>query len=69
MTSFAGGILVDRFFNNIDLFSVVVMLLFTFFGVVSAYVRNIGLMFIVFLMDGSLKTILNIGRFYIITQR
>ena len=54
--------MVDRLIDHIDLVSVITMALFLFFGVYAAYVRTIEMMFAVLLAQGTLETILNIGK-------
>ena len=59
---FTGALLIDRVFEYVDLLCAVIMVLFTICGVITGYLKSIELMFFMFLAQGTLETVLNMGK-------
>ena len=58
---FVGGLTVDRWFHHVDILMAITLVLYTIVGVSSAYVQNIILLYVLFLLQGTIETWLQTG--------
>ena len=57
-----GALTIDRLFSYVDLMSAGIVLLYTLSGVATGYLKSIELTFVNLLIQGTLETILNMGK-------
>ena len=57
-----GALTIDRLFSYVDLMSAGIVLLYTLSGVTTGYLKSIELTFVNLLIQGTLETILNMGK-------
>ena len=57
-----GALTIDRLFSYVDMMSAGIILLYTLSGVTTGYLKSIELTFVNLLIQGTLETILNMGK-------